>query len=200
MELPKCRLFLVAPSNGDEVTAAACLDAALGAGDVASLLLRPKLPGVPGAMIEKLLPQAQRAGVAVLIEGDTRVAARLKADGVEVPAGRPLEDIALARKALPAGAIVGADAGSSRHTAMELAEAGADYIVLEGRESDGEARAVWWAEVAMVPAVASGDFSAAEIATLADRGVEFVRVEGDWSSPEAMARHIAALVSAEAAP
>jgi thiamine-phosphate pyrophosphorylase len=198
MDLPKCRLFLVAPSSGDEAAAAACLDAAIQAGDVASLLLRPVVPGVAGRMMETLLARAQDHGVAAIIENDTRIAARLKADGVEVTKDRPAEDIALARQALPHGAIVGANAGASRHVAMERAEAGADYVVLEGREADGEPRAGWWTDVAMVPAVADG-FVASDLHELADRAVEFVRIAGDWSSPEAMARAIAAFHAGDAA-
>ena len=197
MDLPKCRLFLVAPSSGDG-TAAACLDAAVKAGDVASLLLRPVVPGVPGRMIETLLSRAQGLGVAVLIENDTRIAARLKADGVEVARGRPAEEIALARQALPHGAIVGAHAGTSRHAAMEFADAGADYLVLAGREADGEPRAAWWSGVATSPAVAEG-FTAEDAGELARLAVEFVRVSGDWSSPEAMARAIAAFAAETAA-
>jgi thiamine-phosphate pyrophosphorylase len=198
MDLPKCRLFLVAPSSGDGTVAAACLDAAVRAGDVASLLLRPVAPGVAGRMSETLLSRAQGLGVAVLIENDTRIAARLKADGVEVARGRPAEDIALARQALPHGAILGAHAGTSRHAAMEFADAGADYVVLEGRESDGEPRAAWWSGVATSPAVAEG-FAAADASELARLDVAFVRVTGDWSSPEAMARAIAAYAPEAAA-
>lgn len=198
MDLPKCRLFLVAPSAGDETAAAACLDAAVKAGDVASLLLRPIVPGVAGRMIETLLPVAQRLGVAAVIENDTRVAARLGADGVEVAKGRPAEDMALARQALAYGAIVGAHAGASRHAAMEFADAGADYVVLEGREADGEPRAAWWAGVAASPAVAEG-FAAADAGELSRLDVAFVRVTGDWSSPEAMARAISAYAPEAAA-
>jgi hypothetical protein len=41
---------------------------------------------------------------------------------------RPAYDAA--RKVLGASAIVGADCGASRHFAMEMAEAGADYVGL----------------------------------------------------------------------
>jgi thiamine-phosphate pyrophosphorylase len=197
MDLPKCRLFLVAPSAGDEKAAVACLDAAVGAGDVASLLLRPVVPGVAGRMIETLVERAQHHGVAAIIENDTRIAARLKADGVEVTTDRPAEDIALARNALPHGAIVGAHAGESRHAAMERAEAGADYVVLSGREADGDPRAGWWSDVAMVPAIADG-FAPADLPELSRRSVEFVRLAGDWSSPEAMAHAVAAFAAAKA--
>ncbi|MFO1090412.1 MAG: thiamine phosphate synthase [Hyphomicrobiales bacterium] len=198
MSLPKCRLFLVAPSDGDAAAAAKCLEAAVAAGDVASILLSAGGPGASKGMIETLLPLAQRLGVAAIVAGHAGLARGLRADGVELSAGSDAAAVADARGTLMPGAIVGADAGASRHAAMELAEAGADYVVLSG-ELDGEPLAAWWADVSTVPAVAGGAVAPEAAHALAERGVEFVRAAGDWSSPEAMRAALSAYGTTESA-
>ncbi len=99
-----------------------CLKAACEAGDVASLL-------VPAAMARDVTAPAQALGVAVLVTGEARDAARSGADGVQVEA--TTEDVSAAREALGKDRFVGAHAGTSRHFAMEAAEAGADYIAFD---------------------------------------------------------------------
>ena len=67
-----------------------CLKAACEAGDVASLL-------VPAAMAKDVTAPAQALGVAVMVSGEARDAARNGADGVQVEA--TAEDVAAAREA-----------------------------------------------------------------------------------------------------
>lgn len=71
----------------------------------------------------------QAKGVAALIADDAALARALRADGVHLGPGADLmARYEEARSILGAGAIVGVDAGGSRHLAMEAGEAGADYI------------------------------------------------------------------------
>ena len=73
---------------------------------------------------KSLLPLAQDKGVAVLLD-DADLALKLRADGVH------LLDPALyakARRAIGNDGIVGVACPLERHTAMEVGEAGADYV------------------------------------------------------------------------
>jgi thiamine-phosphate pyrophosphorylase len=111
---------------------------------VASLLIPAEAP-----LAQTLAAPAQAAGVAVLIEGDWEVARKVKADGVMIDT---FADYTAARSRLGGEAIVGASC-ASRHAAMELAEAGADFIFF------AEPRlAAWWSEVSVVPCVGGDEF------------------------------------------
>ena len=90
---------------------------------------------VPAAMARDVTAPAQALGVAVLVSGEARDAARNGADGVQVEA--TTEDVSAAREALGKDRFVGAYAGTSRHFAMEAAEAGADYIAFDQNGASG---------------------------------------------------------------
>ncbi len=79
--------------------------------------------------LSSIVKAAQEKGVAVLVENDTALAKKLAADGVHLAwCKEPLESFEVARQALGPDRIVGADVGRSRHDAMEVGEAGADYV------------------------------------------------------------------------
>ncbi len=184
MEPPNCRLFLCARRTGG----LACLEAALEAGDVASLLV----VGEDAEMtLRELMPLAQAKGVAVLVEGDAPLARRLGADGVEVEGRRAFK---AARDALGPDAIVGVRC-RTRHDAMEAAEAGADYIGLPWNEvpSIDESLIAWWAGLFVVPCVALGPAEPGEARRLAEAGADFVMPsERMWGSAEAAREVVAA--------
>ena len=144
MAAPKCRLFLVTPAAADPARALECLQAAAEAGDVASILIPAEEP-----LAAALTAPAQAIGIAVLIEGHWDLAKKVKADGVMI---ERLEDYAPARALLGGAAIVGASS-ASRHAAMELADAGADFIFFADPRL-----AAWWSEVSVVPCVGGGEF------------------------------------------
>ena len=122
-----CRLYAVVEAGEASPER---LAAAVAAADIASVLV---VPG-PGRLLEPatakpLVALAQKAGAAALILGDAPQARALGADGVHLGATRdPLPGYAAAKAILGSGAVVGVDAGISRHDAMTLAEAGADYV------------------------------------------------------------------------
>jgi thiamine-phosphate pyrophosphorylase len=144
MAAPKCRLFLVTPAAADPARALECVRAAAEAGDVASLLIAEGPAQEP--LARTLTAPAQALGVAVLIEGNLELAKKVKADGVMI---ERLEDYASARAAFGGDAIVGA-ACAARHAAMELADAGADFIFFADPRL-----AAWWSEVSVVPCVSA---------------------------------------------
>jgi thiamine-phosphate pyrophosphorylase len=182
-EEPKCRLFLVAPSDGDVENLAGCLEAALAVGDVGCVCVDQT--GDSGAIrrvVEAFRPLCRNWGAAVILAQAVELAQATGADGVELRDSPAL--VMAARKALGPAAIVGGMAGASRHRAMEFAEAGADYVALRGSGPDGEPLAAWWAEIATVPVVAADPVSLDEAAWLAGRRVDFViPPAGIWESP-----------------
>jgi thiamine-phosphate pyrophosphorylase len=209
---PRCSLYLVTPSlsgrNADGF--AKVFVEVLAAAPVASALVR-LTPGVEGeakAIVAPLLRAAVAADCALLIEKDTRIVARLGADGVHVRgAGEALSE---ALENLKPKRIVGAGALRTRDDAMTAGEAGADYVMFGEPHGDAPAMALesliervgWWAEVFETPCVAyAGSIEAASV--LARAGADFVALdEAIWSAaspPEAAceAQALLAIVTAE---
>ena len=123
---PDCRIYLVVEAGP---AAIAGLTAAADVADVACCLIVPAAAPLTAAAARPIVEAAQRAGLAALIANDAGLARAVRADGVHLAASRnPVTAYAAARQCLGREAIVGADVGISRHDAMSLAEAGADYV------------------------------------------------------------------------
>jgi thiamine-phosphate pyrophosphorylase len=198
-----CGLYAVVEA-GDE--AGARLAAALGAARLAAVLIAPG-PGRQLGADEAgaLVRHAREAGVTALVLDDSRMARALGADGVHL-AGRDDAEAAYrtAREALGGSRVIGVEAGVSRHTAMVLAEAGADYVGfgapphLKDRDKARMRRAemvAWWAPVFEVPCVAFDVESREEAAELAADGADFVAVTlAAGLAPPAAAEMLAGIV------
>ncbi len=138
------------------------------------------------AVARPLVELAQNRKVAAVIANDIAAAKATGADGVHLSWRPEIEDAyEAARNMLGPDAIVGADAGLSRHDAMSLGEAGADYVGFSPTTEDSaadEAREIqrelvtWWAEIFVVPVVAIGATSASEVTELARAGADFIAV------------------------
>lgn len=171
------RLFLVAPER-DSALLMACLEAACGAGDVASILLPP-------GTARETIAFAQSKAIAVLISDTMQPGA----DGVHVEAAA--EAVTAARRAVGQDRIVGAVAGSSRHLAMEAAEAGADYVALtqNGPGVGGEPIVKWCSAFFEIPCVAFEPVEAADLDTLLPQSPDFIRPsDAMWDGPDAARR------------
>jgi thiamine-phosphate pyrophosphorylase len=172
------RLYLITPPIRDAAAFAPTLAAALGAGDIACLLLRAagRDQGENKKIIGALAPMAQERGVAVLVEGDAQLAIRANADGCHIKgAGEALE---AAAAALQPSRIVGAGALTSRDAAMEAGEYGVDYVMFGGPDGaethEGVVeRVAWWAEIFNVPCVAYAH-ALANVRELAEAGADFI--------------------------
>ena len=112
--------------------------------------------------VEKLrraIDPAQRQTVAILIENDAGLAQKLDADGMHL---RSADDqLSRLRGSLGENKSIGVSCKLSRHEAMTMAEAGADYIAfgdpaLPGkRDLDAVAEMIdWWNALFEVPCVA----------------------------------------------
>lgn len=166
-------------------SALARLQAALAAGDIASVVLRaPTGQVLDAAAVLPLIKAAQAKGVAALIEADAQLARTVKADGVHVPVSDDgAAAYADARETVGSGAIVGLDAGRSRHDAMAAGEGGADFVgfgiptFVKDRDVAIEYQldlVAWWAEIFEMPCVAFDVENAEAAADLAATGADFV--------------------------
>ena len=194
---PLCRLYLITPplSGADLAAFAPRFAEALGAGDVASALVRiaPAAQGEAKRILQPLVELATARDVAALIESDARLAPRVGADGVHVLGIG--EKLAEALASLHPARIVGAGGLRSRDDAMNAGEAGADYVMFGEPRRDGFApplaetleRVAWWAEIFETPCVAfAGALGAATPLTAA--GADFVALaDAVWLASSAAA-------------
>jgi thiamine-phosphate pyrophosphorylase len=153
------QLFLIAAADAEPGSFPRALEQVL-TSSTASALLLPRGNRSDNAykdFVKAVVPVAQVAGCAVLIEGEPGLVRTLGADGLHVAAGADAVKDAVA--ALKPTLIVGAGEIHSRHDAMTMAELGADYILfgpLSGSISDAEREmARWWAETMEIPSVLS---------------------------------------------
>lgn len=182
---PVPRLYLVTPPIADAQAFAAPLAAALAAGDVAAVLVR--LADADERTVinraKALCPLVQDEGAALLIDGRVDLVARAGADGAHLTGLAAFRD-AIGR--LKPERIAGAGGLFTRHDAMTMAEAGADYVMFGEPGARGERpglhaiveRVGWWAEVFEIACVAYAA-SLEEIGPLVKSGADFVAL-GDW--------------------
>lgn len=179
--LARCRLVLITPPDavaGFEAKLAAALEG----GDVASLII-PRYDIGDAAfqdLAERLVPLAQDKGVAAIVAGDTRVAGRVKADGIHVE-GRKSE-LAEAVAHYGGKLMVGAGGAKTRDDALELGEEQPDYVFFGrfGYDNKPEPHprnltlGRWWAEMISIPGIVLGGNDVASVRDVAATGVEFV--------------------------
>lgn len=163
------------------------LAAALGAADVASVVITPP-PGhtLAAGDVQALVLMSQKSGAAALLGDDARLARTIKADGVHVGVSDNAEAAyGEAREIMGTRGIVGIDAGRSRHDAMQAGEAGAEYVGfgipahVKEREAAIERRRElvgWWAEIFEIPCVAFDVDTPEEAHILALQGADFIAV------------------------
>lgn len=194
------RLMLVTPPVEDADAMAFRLMQAMAGGDVAAILLR-LAPGDDRSRIERvkrLAGPVQGSNVALIVEDNALVASRGGADGVHLTGGPAA--IAEARSSLKTERIIGAGGLRARHDAMDVGEAGVDYVMFGEPRPDGSMpplpavieRAGWWAEIFETPCVAYAP-DAEAIEPLVETGAEFVAL-GAWAFAEG--QDIRALVEA----
>lgn len=207
----RCRLVLIASLGAAADALAEKIEAALAGGDVASLILSAGGADEAAfqAFCERVAPMAQERGAAVMIGGDSRIAGRVKADGVHLEVGK--RELAEAVEALSGRMMVGAGGPKTRDDALELGEVGPDYLFFGriGYDNRPEPHhrnlglGRWWAEMIEIPCIVLAGSDIASVTAVAETGAEFVALSaavfGEGLDPrEAVARANALLD--EAAP
>ena len=196
----RCRLVLIVPDIADAGIRTAMVGDALKGGDVASVII-PQY-GLDDATFqkhaEKIVPVVQEAGAAALISGDSRVAGRVKADGLHI-AGK-LPEFAEAVESHVPKMIVGGGSATDRHGALEIGELRPDYIFfgkLEGdikpeAHSKNVALGEWWASMIEIPCIVMGGTDPNSVLDVALAGVEFVALrQAIFADPAAAGLRVA---------
>ena len=155
---------------------------------------------------------AHDRNVAVLFRDDAEAARDADADGVHLTWNADVvASYGIARAVLGARAVVGAEAGASRHDAMSLGEAGADYVAFGPAAASGADEEdvdiqtdliAWWSDLFVVPSVAMDTQTPADAARLANAGADFlaVRLPPDTDTDEAISMWARAIVEATLRP
>jgi thiamine-phosphate pyrophosphorylase len=190
---PGCSLYLVTPplSAAGAGAFAKVFAEVVQAAAVACALVRlaPVTQADAKTIVAPVLRAAVAADCALLIENDSRLAARLGADGVHVSGAGA--DLVAAVENLKPERIVGAGSLRTRDEAMTAGEIGADYVMFGELHRGAPTmdlrslveRVGWWAEIFETPCVACADTIAAA-GTLADAGADFVALgEAIWGRP-----------------
>jgi len=201
-EPPRSQFYLLTPPAITLPAFADDLARALDAGDVAAMQLRLK-PASDDEILraaERLKRVAQDRGVAFILNDRPDLAAKAGCDGVHIGAtDMPYRE---ARKIVGDDAIVGVTCKTSRHLAMEAAEAGATYVAF-GAFFDSATRGViaeadpeileWWSKLMVVPCVAIGGITPENCAPLVTAGADFICASGGvWQHPDGPAAGVKA--------
>ena len=198
-EISRQRLYLVTPALDDPSALTGELERALGAADVAAVLLR-LADGGERELIDRAKAAAavvQRHDVALVLDGRPEIAARAGADGAHLTG---IQTFAGTFAMLKPDRIAGAGGLRSRHDAMLAAETGADYVMFGDPDRQGrrpgfeelQERLTWWTELFEIPCVAYAA-SKQEIEPLARTGADFLALgEWIWREPDGAASVTAA--------
>lgn len=197
-----CRLYLITPPQLEPAGFADTLAAALDAGDVAAVQLRLKGAGDDEMRraVDRLRPVAQSRDVAFILNDRPDLAARTGCDGVHIgQEDTPYEE---ARALVGEDAIVGVTCHDSRHLAMTAADKGADYVAFGAffptatKAAKGHPTPElieWWSSTTVVPCVAIGGITPANLAPLVRAGADFLAVlSGVWDHEDGPAEAVRA--------
>ena len=196
---PRPRLYLVTPAISDPAAFAGALEHALGAADIAAVLLRLAETGerTLTERTKQIAAAVQPRDVALVIDNRPEIVARAGADGAHLSG---VDKFAAALALLKPERIAGAGGLRSRHDAMLAGEAGADYVMFGEPDRNGrrpsfeelQDRLTWWADLLEIPCVAYAA-GREEVAPLVRTGADFIAL-GDWiwSAPEGAAKAVAA--------
>lgn len=178
----RCRIVLIAPQASEPAALAKLLRTALSGGDVSSVLLSAYDLDEASfqAVAEAAVPVIQEAGAAALIVNDSRIAGRVKADGLHIEGS--VSDIADTVKAHSPKLIVGAGDVRNRHTALEIGEIQPDYVMFGrlGADTNPESHprnlemAEWWATMVEIPCIVQAGNALASLQETSATGAEFV--------------------------
>ena len=187
-----CRLYLITPETIPDPTAfAATLREALSGGDVACVQLRLKnvSDDVIRIAVNALMPVCHERDVAFILNDRPDLAHELGCDVVHIGhEDMPYDE---ARRIMGPDASIGVTCKDSRDLAMDLAEAGADYVAFgaffptQTKETTAhpEIEVIEaWSEMTIVPCVAIGGITVENCEPLVKAGADFIAVcSGIWN-------------------
>jgi thiamine-phosphate pyrophosphorylase len=175
--------MLVTPLIASAGDFARSLGEALEAADIAAIILHLADDGERALInrAKEFAAPVQRRDAALLLAGRPELVARAGADGAHLTGA---DAFLAASPTLKPERIAGAGSLPTRHDAMIVAEAGADYALFGEPDADGHRpsfeavleRVEWWAEVFEAPCVAYPE-TMDEIPPLVAAGADFVALD-----------------------
>ncbi|RED49768.1 thiamine phosphate synthase [Aestuariispira insulae] len=210
-DLPPCEFYLISPEKLDPESFAALLEKTLAAGSVSCFQLR--LPDADEDEIrvaaKTLAPLVWKYDIPFLLCDHVQLTKELDLDGVHLENDLSAKMVKAARKLLGNDKSIGVSCRNSRHLAMELGEAGADYVSfgpvfmsptkdLPPMEDAMEAIR-WWGRMMELPQVAIGGVSPENCDMAVAAGADFIAgISSIWSAaegPEAAMKQFAKALS-----
>jgi len=206
----RCRIVLISPAGETPDSFADRFSAAISGGDIASIILPANGMDEASfqAFAERIVPIAQAAGIAAIIVDDTRIAGRVKADGIHIEGGKAA--LAEAVEGFQAKMAVGAGGVKTRDDALELGEERPDYVFFGrfGYDNKPEPHqrnlslGSWWAEMIEIPGIVMAGADLSSVETVAATGTDFVALSaavfGEGIDPKAAVERANALLDASA--
>lgn len=206
----RCRIVLISPAGETADGFSAKFSAAISGGDVASVILPPNGMDEASyqAFAERIVLIAQAAGIAAIIVDDTRIAGRVKADGIHIEGGK--DALAEAVESFQSKMAVGAGGVKTRDDALELGEERPDYVFFGRFGYDTKPEPLqrnlslggWWAEMVEIPGIVMAGSDIATVETVAATGVDFVALSaaifGEGVDPKAAVQRANAILDATA--
>ncbi len=206
----RCRIVLISPAGESADGFSVKFTAAIAGGDVASIILPANGMDEASyqAFAERIVPIAQAAGIAALIVDDTRIAGRVKADGIHIEGGKA--SLAEAVESFQSRMAVGAGGVKTRDDALELGEERPDYVFFGrfGYDNKPEPHqrnlslGSWWAEMVEIPGIVMAGSDITTVETVAATGADFVALSaavfGEGVDPKAAVARANAILDASA--
>ncbi|MBI1275635.1 thiamine phosphate synthase [bacterium] len=202
-----CQIYAITPPELPDLPAfVEQLKAAHGAADGLLSVLQLRLKDVPDDAVlraaDGLLPVCEALGVAFILNDRADLAVKAGAGGVHL--GEEDGRLSEARRLLGPEAIIGMSCYDSLDTAMELAEAGADYVAFgsfypsttkENTRRPSPLVLAQWSSQSEVPCVAIGGITAENAAILVSHGADFIAtISYLWQNPALHAQYLARII------
>lgn len=196
----RCRLVLIVPQIDDLDLLVSSVGDALKGGDVASVIIpqRDLDEHAFQTLAETLVPIIQKADVAAIICGDTRILGRAKADGLHVLGS--VEELDVNLEKYSPQYIVGGGHAKDRHSALSIGDVQPDYIFFGKFDGDIKpephpknlALGTWWAEFVEIPCITMGGNQIDSVLPVADAMCDFVALnQAIFSNPSQAALKVA---------
>ncbi|MEL6505635.1 MAG: thiamine phosphate synthase [Pseudomonadota bacterium] len=178
----RCRLVLIMDGATSCSNDAMLVERMAQAGDIASIIFTGDGLEEPvwQSALEPLVATAQARGIACIIDSNSRIAGRVKADGLQF--GQDPQQIEEAVEKYTPQMMVGAANVKTRHNALVLGELQPDYVMFGKPGGDTRAEphpknldlGQWWAAMVEIPGIVLGGNHVDSVVDVARTGTDFV--------------------------
>ena len=193
--IDRCRIVLIMREKTLDLVTPTELAEVLEASDVASIIFSPG--GLDTDLFQSkaqgLVEAAQSCGVAAIVEGDSQVAGRIGADGLQL--GQDVDALKDAIAKHGSKMMIASGNVKTRHNALVLGELDPAYVMFgkPGGDTHPEPHpknidlGQWWSSMVEVPCIVLGGTDLSSALTVANAGADFVALESAIFTPDGTA-------------